>query len=265
VEIEAWDTGAGKAQLHINVPVVSHSSLTLLYLYFDASQPDNTAYVDDTGGAAAQKVWDAGFWGVWHMAQDPSGGTGAIKDSTVNGHNGTGYDLSSANLVMGRVGKGISFPNNDSTINVGGTPVAGGGDRTLEAYYLPYAYGKLVGWGSNTYGGQSWLYHNASDLFFWGYGGGYDLQGPTAVALGQWHYGVAYQVSGSRYLWLDGALIAGPLAKSWNTGSDTPLAIGSLTANGVIDEVRVSTIARSPAWLKATYYSLTGGLASMGQ
>ena len=46
VEIESWNT---QAYLWVKVPTINAGAATVLYLYYDATQPDNTAYVGDIG------------------------------------------------------------------------------------------------------------------------------------------------------------------------------------------------------------------------
>ena len=118
VEIERWDDASEKAWLHVKVPSVSDSADTVLYLYYDSAQADNTTYVGDTTDAVTHNVWDANFAAVYHMAQDPNGdGAGAIKDSTSNENDGTPTgSMTTADLVDGQVGKGIDFDGSDDAI-----------------------------------------------------------------------------------------------------------------------------------------------------
>ena len=54
------EVGATKqAYLWVKVPVINAGAPTVLYLYYDAAQPDNTAYVGDIGSAPATAVWNS--------------------------------------------------------------------------------------------------------------------------------------------------------------------------------------------------------------
>jgi len=90
VEIESWDTAGEQAWLWVKVPVVYFGSDTILYLYYDSAQPDNTSYVGDTGSTPARNVWKSDFEGVWHLEGDYNATTGEVKDSTSNANHGTG-------------------------------------------------------------------------------------------------------------------------------------------------------------------------------
>lgn len=120
-EIEKWDDANETAWLHVKVPSVAYDADTVLYLYYDSAQADNTTYVGDTTDAVTHNVWDANFAAVYHMAQDPNGDvTDAIKDSTSNGNDGTPHGtMATADLVDGKVGKAIEFDGSDDGINFG--------------------------------------------------------------------------------------------------------------------------------------------------
>ena len=119
VEIELWDDANEQAWLHVKVPTVAYDADTILYLYYDSAQADNTTYVGDTTDAVTHNVWDANFVAVYHMAQDPNGdGADAIKDSArSNANEGTpGGSMTTADLVSGKVGDGIDFDGTDDYI-----------------------------------------------------------------------------------------------------------------------------------------------------
>ena len=86
VEIEKWNATSEQAWLWVKVPSVSNTSNTDLYLYYDNSHADNTAYVDDTSTGNSVNVWDSSFKMVQHMRDDT---TSSIVDSTSNDNDGT--------------------------------------------------------------------------------------------------------------------------------------------------------------------------------
>jgi hypothetical protein len=115
VEIEKWDSVNKKAWLWVNVSSVSSTADTVLYLYYDASHADNTAYVGDVDSTVAQKVWDVNFKGVWHL-RETSGGSGAIKDSTSNNNDGTNNGPTLG--VTGKIDSATEFDGSDDYIKV---------------------------------------------------------------------------------------------------------------------------------------------------
>src|SRR6056297_3291 len=82
VEVEQWDATNNKGLLWVSRDTwsVLSGSDTEIYLYFDSEALDNTTYVGIPGNQT--EVWNSIFESVYTYAQDPSGGTGSIKDST---------------------------------------------------------------------------------------------------------------------------------------------------------------------------------------
>ncbi len=101
-EIVHWDSVNKQAWLYVKVPTLSSSADTVLYLYYDSAQPDNTVYVGDTGSTPGQAVWDSNFVAVYHLAESGNGSIGEYKDSTVNRHIATG-GAGTASKTPGRV------------------------------------------------------------------------------------------------------------------------------------------------------------------
>ncbi len=62
-------------------------------------------------------VWDEYFKLVYHMDQDPSGGADCIKDSTINNNHGTpAGTMLTEDLVAGQIGKAIALDGSDDEI-----------------------------------------------------------------------------------------------------------------------------------------------------
>jgi len=90
VEIKQWSDADEQAWLWVKVPSVSATVDTVLYLYYDVAQADNTTYVGDTNSTPAETVWDSNFMGVWHFAESGNGTAGEYKDSTSHNNDGQG-------------------------------------------------------------------------------------------------------------------------------------------------------------------------------
>lgn len=283
VEIERWDDANEKAVLWVKAPSVASGAETILYLYYDSSQADNTTYVGDTGDTPAQSVWDANFKAVYHMAQDPNGDVAdAIKDSTSNAIHGTPVGaMTSADLVDGKIGKAIDFDESndylktaaaDDVLNITTT-------LTLEAIIKPsYTLDSgLVGdvgiisrqhlptAGRDTY---AFVINPSGKLHLGSYGG--SIQS-TKVS---WALNTTFYIAGTyNSIGLIGDLFVDNVKETLTTnnydsmaGGTNSLAIAASTAAylfpGIIDEVRISNVVRSDAWIKATYYSNWDGLVT---
>jgi len=99
VEISSWNSTTEKAVLWTKVPLVSHTTDTILYLYYDNAQADNDSYVGDTGSAVSQNVW-SGFAGVWHLDEQGNGTLGEYKDSTSAGNDGHSANVNGNNPIL---------------------------------------------------------------------------------------------------------------------------------------------------------------------
>ena len=113
-EIERWDQFSKSAQLWVKVPRIPHTRSTILYLFYDETQEDNTTYVGDIGELPATKVWDTNFKGVYHLSQDPSY---TIKDSTGQNDGSSVGDMTSKALTEAPVGLGLTFDGSDDGID----------------------------------------------------------------------------------------------------------------------------------------------------
>jgi len=280
-EIEHWDYVNEEANLWVNVPTIVSGTDTTLYLYYDATASGNTTYVGDTGEASAQLVWDDNFKGVWHMAQDPSGGSDAILDSTANLNHGTSVgSMLEEDLVDGKIGKGIDFDGIDDEVDLGthsslDLTSAFTYEAIFKTSYSALAQDIITKFNENGLDYQMELHLNtvgslASNI----YNG--VLTGVNCNTInglggnfidGTYHY-VATNIDisgdGNSRLFTDGVLnvTSSTSLTDINSLAATPTNIGERYnaaadkhMNGTLDEIRVSNIKRSDTWIKATYYS----------
>lgn len=288
VEIELWDNGANKAELWIIVPSVSSSVDTVLYFYYGPTVPDNTSFVGLIGEAPAQQVWDSNFVMVYHMNQDPSGGSGAIKDSTSNVNNGTSAgSMIAADLLDGQIGKGLDFDGVDDYLTSGTGMNA---QFATNSSYSWFATAKT----QNNAGNKIIISNTDWSSPYIGNGLLIESDGDMRVDIGEnasnlirktytgtlednlLHY-VGYTYDGSftaagLNLYLDGLPVA------TTTGADTVSGASTSSTNlqiagrdganelmlGLIDEVRFSNIVRVAAWIKGDNYSNVDNLVTYG-
>ena len=95
-EVESYTSTTGQFVAWVNVPAISASADTKIYVYYG----DNSITTPTQNSSA---VWDSQFKGVWHL--NPS-----LNDSTSNGNNGTnnGTGDNSGKIVRGRSFNGSS-------------------------------------------------------------------------------------------------------------------------------------------------------------
>ena len=287
VEIERFDYANLVAWFWVKVPSVASGSVTNLYIYYDPAQADNTVYIGDTTDAVTHNVWDANFVAVFHMAQDPNGDVAdSIKDSTSNQNDGTpSGSMTSADLVDGKIGKAIDFDGSDDYIAVAGTVIAGLSECTIEliAKWLgtqdtgsSYIDGAITGRQknnaySNALFGLSTTSPTTAKLLWAPFSANDAYTAATIVGDDVWRYVVAQNTSSGQKIFLDGVSdYENAIIGSFNSDTVTKFTIGAAiddlssysTTN--ICEKRISNLKRSPAWIKATYYSSWDGLVLYG-
>jgi len=272
--VDLYNSAIPTAVLHTKVPTYSASANTELILSYDSTQVDNTDYVGETGSAPAKSVWDSNFLGVWHMAQDPSGGAGCILDSTGNANHGTPTGLVAGDLMDGLVNKSLNFAlgkyincgnaaslNNIQTYECGFYNISGtnGGYGGLISKYLdnanriglyvsPDKNDPVAYLGTNIYlTAPSVSYSNVTDWHFVTF---------TNSGIVQQCYidGIASGVAG--------AVVCNPSATNNGTVylGAYRYSTGLYPMAGRLSEVRLSSSQRSPDWIKLTNLSLTNQL-----
>src|SRR5207248_2111150 len=123
---------------------------------------------------------------------------------------------------------------------------------TMEGWFKPSTDGNVaLFWGGILNNGPHMvlLGNNTWRVGFWG---GADVNG-TGVDTSGFHHIVGTFDGSSLRLYNDGALIVGPVAASPATASNPGATIGSVAGvfcwNGDIDEVHISSVARSADWI----------------
>ena len=281
VEIERWDTTNEKAVLWTKVASISSTDDTVIYLYYDSTASDNTTYVGDTGDSAAQSVWDNDFEMVIHHAQDPSGGSGALKDSTSNGANFTSVGtMLTEDLVEGPENAyALEYDGGDDGLETTLGPNPNGyTEITIESFFnatnLPGSgvYGHLVtGEGTPSADAAALLRIDNNVLDGWVYTSGpQNNTHSTTLSTGTWYYGALQYKNGETIdVFLDDSKDTGSTASAaigrgtggyWDIGNW--IGVATREFDGKIGEARVSSSRRTDEWLKATYYTLNDTLVA---
>jgi len=273
VEIEKWDDANQKAWLWVKVPSISNTTDTELYLYYDKDHADNTNYVDDTGSAAAQNVWDSSFKGVWHLSET-SGGIGAIKDSTSNNNVGTDYGNPTFNAT-GPMNSAISFDGVDDFISISNSAsLQFTNSLTIEAWITLNSFGSgsdvdiILRKGEGNPNDYQLAIHDQKLELMIEENDVEGLDSSTSLSATTGYYVAGTWNGSTRKVYLDGS----EDGSDPKTGSIIPdtraIYIGGRSgtdlSTGVIDEVRASNQTRSAAWIKASYKTETDDLVDFG-
>jgi hypothetical protein len=242
--------------LWVQVPVLSHTNDTIIYMFYGNS----SVSMDQTNRAG---TWDGNYRAVWHL---PNGTTLSGADSTSNTLNGTNAGLTAIAGWVGGAASGdggaghqINTANNPYASNVfsaNGLTLsawvnAGSNPATSQIISLEGAY--VI----DVTGGKAGFEINGS---------GSDLVSAAPVPTGNWTYIVGTSDgSGNLKVYVNGVLSNSASQSFYNLDSLTrPYSIGghpvssAYNFNGIIDETRISNVARSADWIATEYYNQNG-------
>lgn len=266
VEIERWDSGNEQAWLWANVTATASSNQSL-YLYYDNSHADNNAFVGDINSAEGSNVWND-FVGVYHMRDKDAN---EIYDSTSSSLDGTKRANNEPNEVNGKIDKSQDFDGVNDYIDIGTYPSFN--NVTFEAWFkadVTSGTHKMIHLrevNQQLDSIASYIFNNRLYLY-WRTDGATVAPNIAFTDTSSYHQIVGVRNATTTFGYLDG---------SYNSGLDGTVGAGTiqdLTAsiigsdfdideawfNGIIDEIRFSSVARSASWIKASYESANDNL-----
>jgi RHS repeat-associated protein len=254
-ETDGYDPATGTAAFWVQVPTLSHTVDTVIYVFYG-----NSSITTSQQNVAG--VWSNNYLSVYHLGNGTSVG---LADS-----GSAGYTLEgSATAVPGKIGGGVAFNGNAGTYLYNDSlPAYPSGDSplTLETWFqLATSVGgfDIVGYGANSAAGSraafAWDGSNIMVEFLYP-----NFNGPMPYDT-NWHHLVGVYGGGTLstttdQLYLDGAPLSITIAAGTPAIENTEFKIGGIpTVNfccaftGSVDEVRVSSGVRSSDWVATEY------------
>jgi hypothetical protein len=253
-EVEKYNGTTGNLIAWVKIPSVSSTTDTPFYLFYgDPSIVTNQSDPVNT--------WDSNYKAVYHLG---NGATFSGTDSTAqNNSTNNGLTAAAGQFVGGAtVGSG-NYALNSNVVN---TAVA-----TVSAWVKAnVAVGRLIGFaeGNNGFIADKNIFltstHKAAAY-------GYDtgpktVFGATTITTGAWHYIVGVFNGTNVTVYIDGSSDGSTACGNTFAGYSNPdLLLGGIDRgssgdagsstylNGIIDEPRFSSVARSAAWIAAEY------------
>ncbi len=229
----------------VRIPSLSTSTDTKIYMYYGNSTMESQ---ENPLG-----VWDDNYVGVWHLSEDSSG---TIYDSTSNNNDGT--SVGDVDQVGGKIDGSLSFHGANDYINCGNSSSLDISENiTIEHWIMGNDFSSepdTLTKGTYDEAYSVWISSSGevtlelnSDAF-------YSL---STLSTGVWNFITCTYDGTTRKIFINGT--------EDNSGSySTPIEIVSaaltLSSNswsfdGIMDEVRISNIVRSPDWLETQYYN----------
>jgi hypothetical protein len=242
-EIEHWDSTAGTAAIWVRTPQITGNSRQELQLHW--GKPDASSASD------GKTVFSKDFVTVWHMDEPIDTLGNAISKDT-----GT-------TAVLGIIGGARHFPGgkgiNGGESNVG-FPRGAAPHSTAAWFRAEGVNATIVAWGNEKAQGKIVLKlasppHLRTDCYF----SNGNVRGSQPIPLGDWVHVVHTYESGNARIYVNGQLDGSNSAKNpaLNIAETARMYIGGWYNNyrfvGDIDELSVSSVARSAAWVKLQY------------
>ncbi len=255
-ERESYSGTSGAVNFWVQIPTLSHTADSAIYLFYG-----NSSVTTDQSNQHG--VWDSNYATVWHL---PNGTSLSANDSTANGKNGT---LDNSPSAISGVEDGAADFNGSNQ------------DISLPGLTIPTSAGSFSAWwrpNQNPLTTQNVLFTTRSnggvlfDLYPWSdgkfYAGWYNNGTDQRVAWnmsgtisqGNWYYvTLTWTNGGATTLYINGVSkgTTSGLNTTWNTSGVTSYLaedhIYSYFGKISVDEVRISSIARSSDWIATEY------------
>jgi hypothetical protein len=261
-EIENYDRSTGELIAWVNITNIFSTEDTSLYIYYGNPNCGNQENIAGT--------WNSDFVGVWHCNNNIYDIYNDIKDSTVYNNDGTSKNMEIEDLVNGKISKAINFGGIDEKVLVYNSESSSLDlidYLTLECWWkasdLDDSYNTLMG---KTSSAGAWQYeYRLKDTYelknrysFLTYGG--DHTDNISLSIDTWYYATVTYDPSDISLYNNGEIsIVHESTEIISTYGDFGFGAAGEYGNffkGIIDEVRVSKLARSEDWVKTSYNTM---------
>lgn len=286
-ELERWDNANELAFIHASRDgwTISSSVDTDLFLYYDNGADNNDDFISGINdGVPGESVWDASFTAVWHMREDA---VNRPRDSTNNSNDGTKKSANEPLQVYAptaKIGGAQDFDGLDDYIGVGAHADVNPGigsftsevviktDKQTSELILDNREGGF---------GEGWMMSVATSpahktRFSIEDHGAVNpiIYGDTTIDDDIYKYIVGLRDVPEDELRLfvnavsDAVAVTDTTTQTVNSATDLKIGIivteDAAPFQGYIDEIRLSQVRRTDAWIKATYNSLWNTLLTYG-
>jgi hypothetical protein len=282
------DPANGYANIAVKVPSILASGGATIYVWYNKAGESQPAAADTYG---QYNAYDGDFIGVWPLIESGNGTAGEFKDRTsnqINGQGGSGTGSKVPTQEDGDVYKRQSFDGTDDHVDLNNS---GANDFNFVQNSLVFTWEGLIG--IDNLSSRESIFRNTGSTAEKGFtlcwetnaAVGYDAlralivkgssgtpvidcrspDGTTITDTNPHHVAFRGNGSGNSVLfYVDGVQKATTVSTAFSslstggTTNDTLLGRdgGATAFGGSMEEVRVSDVDRSAAWIKATSYSL---------
>jgi hypothetical protein len=268
-EIELFDQNGNGTHAHliawVEVPFLSGIKDTDIMMYYGNKAVGSQVNPSD--------MWTNDYVGIWHLTEDPSGPSPQILDSTSNSIDGISVgDMTSGDQVSGQIYQSLNFDGSDDYINLGTNSSL----KLTSAFTIEGWYNGMTDTGINDrapifVSGFSWAgmigirlqgFHQSTDKRARiTYGNGTYMSfidSDSAINENTWTHIVATFDGTTLKLFINGVKQTDEAIITVAYNSDAAAIGGTINNsqqrfNGSLDEIRVSSAARSSDWIATEY------------
>jgi hypothetical protein len=252
-ELESYNPSTGQIVAWVRVPTLSPVSDTVIYGYYGNASASN-----QQNGPG---VWDSAYRGVYHLKETLTSSGQTVADSTSNGFQGLSMGTwNGSQQAGGKIGGGLRFDGGSDSLDLKNLAFSGG-TYTVSFWTNPASNSGYI---FDSYTAQRLVVDlgdyvpvpNALGV----YDNGAWLALSTGLSPAQWVYVTLVLNSGAGTItgYVNGT-VTGTAAYSVITShSNEAQSLGSGALNyawfnGILDEFRLSTSARSADWILTEY------------
>ncbi len=247
------------------MPKLSSTANTVLYLYYGNSGATNQQSKTD--------VWIGNYKSVWHLKENPTATAPQFADSTssANAATSNGSQMS-GDQQSAKINSGLNFDGSNDYLSAASPNLTTA--ATIEAWVKTDSGAKqeVASLQSDAIVLRAHDDSTTGPSFTVKIGGSYYPISTSELTIGSWYHLVGIYSSGSLKLYLNGTEVSsGSATGTLDSGATNNIGVhqnGSANPfDGLMDEVRVSNVARSANWISTeynnqnspeTFYSLGG-------
>jgi len=111
-EIEYYNSTTGEIIAWVNIPFLSSSEDTVIYLYYGNQNCNNQQNIKET--------WNSNYVGVWHMKDTTPA---IVNDSSAQNNNGIKKGSGEPSEISAKIGKGQEYDGTNDYVNAGNNAI----------------------------------------------------------------------------------------------------------------------------------------------
>jgi hypothetical protein len=265
-ELVRISTSTAVGELHFKAPSLSTGANSTFYIYYGNAAA--TAYAT-TSTYGRNNVWNNGYTAVYHLDESPTAAAPQYIDST-GSTTGTSANMEAGDQVAAQVGRGQQIDGTNEAIQTTYNRTLS--TSTWSVWMNPngaqgnydgivFSRGAVTsGLNVNTAGGIGYHWNDAVNTYSW--------TGGPALLLNQWSMAslVITPTLATVYRHATSGIATGTNAVTHGSSNINDLDLGQDDAggrffSGILDEVRISNVARTQGWLTTEYNNLASSSA----